>query len=254
MAKRTHEDAELTKQAILDSAFRLFSRRGYESTSLSDIARFAGVTRGALYWHFKDKGQILVELCEKVNLDRMKSDALAEAADPREEDPLSKIVLWLKECGDDSIIGISGCGPACISMALYYLTGDESLTPDRIANYSMKNGYYVSGVGTAWALLEDVPALYGIHVTQQKIREYNLRDALDEGSIIICSMSAGDFTASGHFIVIYGYDEEGYLINDPNCVARSREHWSWDRLEKQIKNIWIYSSGQTKVMDYDSLR
>ena len=67
-------------------------------------------------------------------------------------------------------------------------------------------------------------------------------------------MSAGDFTASGHFIVIYGYDEEGYLINDPNCVARSREHWSWDRLEKQIKNIWIYSSGQTKVMDYDSLR
>lgn len=159
-----------------------------------------------------------------------------------------------EEYGDDSIIGISGCGPACISMALYYLTGDESLTPDRIANYSMKNGYYVSGVGTAWALLEDVPALYGIHVTQQKIREYNLRDALDEGSIIICSMSAGDFTASGHFIVIYGYDEEGYLINDPNCVARSREHWSWDRLEKQIKNIWIYSSGQTKVMDYDSLR
>ncbi len=104
MAKRTHEDAELTKQAILDSAFRLFSRRGYESTSLSDIARFAGVTRGAIYWHFKDKGQILVELCEKVNLDRMKSDALAEAADPREEDPLSKIVLWLKECGDDSSV------------------------------------------------------------------------------------------------------------------------------------------------------
>ena len=59
MPKRTHEDAERTKQAILESALRLFSRRGYESTSLSDIARFAGVTRGAIYWHFKDKGQIL---------------------------------------------------------------------------------------------------------------------------------------------------------------------------------------------------
>ena len=46
MPKRTHEDAERTKQAILESALRLFSRRGYESTSLSDIARFAGVPEG----------------------------------------------------------------------------------------------------------------------------------------------------------------------------------------------------------------
>lgn len=160
-----------------------------------------------------------------------------------------------EEYGDDSNIGISGCGPTCVSMALYYLTGDESLTPDRIADYSMKNGYYVTGVGTAWALLEDVPALYGINVTQQKIREYNLNEALDEGSVIICSMSEGDFTVAGHFIVIYGYDSEGYLVNDPNCVARSREHWPWDRLEKQIKNIWVYSTvGGMKVTDYSSTR
>lgn len=160
-----------------------------------------------------------------------------------------------EEYGDNSMIGIAGCGPTCISMALYYLTGDENLTPDRIADYSMKNGYYVSGVGTAWALLEDVPALYGIQVTQQKIREYNVKDALKEGSVIICSMGEGDFTASGHFIVIYGYDSEGYLVNDPNCVARSREHWSWDRLENQIKNIWFYNNGgMTRITDYSSSR
>lgn len=147
-----------------------------------------------------------------------------------------------EEYGDGSNIGISGCGPTCVSMALYYLTGDESLTPDKIADYSMKNGYYVTGVGTAWALLEDVPALYGISVTQQKIREYNLKEALDANGVIICSMGEGDFTAAGHFIVVYGYDREGFLVNDPNCVARSREHWSWDRLEKQIKNIWVYSN------------
>lgn len=156
------------------------------------------------------------------------------------------------EYGDDSNIGIAGCGPTCISMALYYLTGNENLTPDVIADYSMTNGYYVPGVGTAWALLEDVPALYGIEVSQLKIREENMKQVLDEGGILICSMSAGDFTASGHFIVIYGYDSQGFLVNDPNCVARSRMHWEWDRLERQIKNLWAYSNNRGTVSYYDA--
>ncbi len=104
MPKRTHEDAERTKQAILESALRLFSRRGYESTSLSDIARFAGVTRGAIYWHFKDKGQILVELCEFIDNDRASHDLLKRAAEPNEKEPLSRIKEWLIECGTDSSI------------------------------------------------------------------------------------------------------------------------------------------------------
>jgi hypothetical protein len=54
-------------------------------------------------------------------------------------------------------------------------------------------------------------------------------------------MAPGDFTAAGHFIVLYGYDEEGFLVNDPNCAARSRQHWSWNVLEGQIKNMWAYS-------------
>lgn len=104
MPKRTHEDAERTKQAILESALRLFSRRGYESTSLSDIARFAGVTRGAIYWHFKDKGQILVELCEYLDSDKGFHDLLKQASDPSEPQPLQKIKEWLRECGTDSSI------------------------------------------------------------------------------------------------------------------------------------------------------
>lgn len=145
--------------------------------------------------------------------------------------------------GDGSNIGLAGCGPTCISMALYYLTGDESLTPDVIGDYSMKNGYYVSGVGTAWALLEEVPAMYGVEVMQQSINEENLKQALDWGGVAICSMSEGDFTAAGHFIVIYGYDSDGFLVNDPNCVARSRQHWDWDSLRRQIKNVWVYQNG-----------
>ena len=40
--------------------------------------------------------------------------------------------------------------------------------------------------------------------------------------------------------MIYGYDSEGFCVNDSNCVARSREKWTYDRIKKQIKHIWVY--------------
>lgn len=151
------------------------------------------------------------------------------------------------EYGDGSNVGLSGCGPTCLSMVLYYLLGDENLTPDVIAEYSMENGYYMSGTGTAWKLLEDVADMYGLNVWQPKNSEWMLKNELDKGSVIICSMKPGDFTAGGHFIVIYGYDSEGFLINDPNCVARSRRKWTYDEIGRQIKNTWTYSGGTAGI-------
>lgn len=147
--------------------------------------------------------------------------------------------------GDNSVVGLSGCGPTALSMVLYYLTGDESLTPDMLAEYSMKNGYYISGTGTAWLLLENVPPRYGISVDQPDASRKGMEQALDKGQVIICSMGPGDFTIGGHFVVIYGYDEEGFLLNDPNCVARSRKSWTWEQLKDQIKHIWVFGKGDS---------
>lgn len=143
--------------------------------------------------------------------------------------------------GDGSCVGLAGCGPTCLSMALYYLTGNDRLTPDKVASYSMENGYYVSGTGTAWALLEEMPSLYGVTVGTVEVSETAMKAKLDQGQILIVSLGAGDFTVNGHFVVVYGYDEDGFLINDPNCVARSRQSWSYSRLERQIKSIWSFA-------------
>lgn len=143
--------------------------------------------------------------------------------------------------GDDSNIGLAGCGPVSLSMALYYLTKDETLTPDKIASYSMEHGYYMSGTGTAWALMKEVPPLYGVKVNQPGINEQIMKAELDKGNVIICAMRPGDFTAAGHFIVIYGYDKKGFKVNDPNCVARSRRSWSYEQIGNQIKNLWSFS-------------
>lgn len=142
--------------------------------------------------------------------------------------------------GMGSNVGLSGCGPTCMSMILYYLTGNETLTPDKIANYAMDNGYYVEGTGTAWALMKDVPGLYGVRVSEPEISEYAWREALGKGRVLICAMSAGDFTVAGHFIVIYGYDENGFMVNDPNCVARSKRRWRFDEIRGQVKMVWGY--------------
>lgn len=142
--------------------------------------------------------------------------------------------------GGDNCIGLTGCGPTCLSMVLFCLTRDEAFTPDRIAAYSIENNYYVEGTGTAWALMEDIPKLYDLKVTKPRMSERVMKSVLDDGEIIICAMGKGDFTISGHFIVIYGYDEKGFKVNDPNCVARSRRRWTFEELEPQIKNIWAY--------------
>ena len=64
MARKTKQQALETRQHILDVAMRLFSQQGVSSTSLADIAQAAGVTRGAIYWHFKNKSELFSEIWE----------------------------------------------------------------------------------------------------------------------------------------------------------------------------------------------
>ncbi|MGI9275087.1 MAG: TetR family transcriptional regulator [Endozoicomonas sp.] len=59
MVRRTKEEAEETRRFLLKTALKLFSERGIKSVTLAQIAKEAGVTRGAIYWHFRDKADML---------------------------------------------------------------------------------------------------------------------------------------------------------------------------------------------------
>ncbi|WP_139838784.1 multidrug efflux transporter transcriptional repressor AcrR [Xenorhabdus vietnamensis] len=63
MARKTKQQANQTRQQIIEAAIKAFSERGVSATSLSDIATSAGVTRGAIYWHFKNKTDLLSVVC-----------------------------------------------------------------------------------------------------------------------------------------------------------------------------------------------
>lgn len=139
-----------------------------------------------------------------------------------------------------SSIGISGCGPTCLAMVSYALTGDSSVTPLKTAQYSEARGYYVEGTGTSWELMTTGASDFGITGKELPLDEAHMKQELDAGHPIICAMGAGDFTTAGHFIMIYGYDKKGFRVNDPNCRYRSEKYWSYKTLSSQIKNLWSY--------------
>lgn len=62
MARKTKQQALETRNQIIDAAINRFSEDGVSATSLADIAQAAGVTRGAIYWHFKNKADLLNEI------------------------------------------------------------------------------------------------------------------------------------------------------------------------------------------------
>ena len=68
MTRRTKADAQTTRNNLLDAAEQLFQLRGVSHTSLNDIAVAAGTTRGAIYWHFKDKADLFNAMMERVTL------------------------------------------------------------------------------------------------------------------------------------------------------------------------------------------
>ena len=66
MARRTKEDAQKTRARILASALSLFSKKGYEHTTFTDIAARLKMTKGAVYWHFDSKEKLLVTLVDEM--------------------------------------------------------------------------------------------------------------------------------------------------------------------------------------------
>jgi TetR/AcrR family transcriptional regulator, acrAB operon repressor len=81
MVRRTKEEAQETRNRILDAAERVFLERGVSRTSLNEIAAAAGVTRGAIYWHFQDKSDVFNAMMMRVTLPL--EDAMRRIDDPQ---------------------------------------------------------------------------------------------------------------------------------------------------------------------------
>lgn len=89
MARRTKAEAQETRTQLLDTAEAVFREKGVSRTTLTDIASAAGVTRGAIYWHFENKADLFVAMCDRATLPL--ETMFDSVADPDLPDPLAKL-------------------------------------------------------------------------------------------------------------------------------------------------------------------
>ena len=147
---------------------------------------------------------------------------------------------WGYENYGSDMMAITGCGPTCLAMVGYYLTGDgKTYDPAAIAAFSEKNGYYASGYGSSWTLISEGAVKLGLDVTEIPLVEKRIKDNLEVGNPIICAMGPGDFTTTGHYIVLVGLKDGKFVINDPNSQDNSEKLWSYEQIQGQIRNLWV---------------
>lgn len=157
-------------------------------------------------------------------------------------DSVPLFVQWDKRWGYEKYSGnffaASGCGPTTLSMVVVYLTHDREASPIAVAKYSKEAGYSVDGSGSSWTLISEGCRHYGVKAKAVALDESRMKAELDEGHPIVVNVGPGDFTDTGHFMVITGYDDEGFSINDPNSIEKSGKRWLFKNISSQIRAVW----------------
>ncbi len=155
------------------------------------------------------------------------------------------LIQWDERWGyykyGETSIAVEGCGPTALAMVISGLTGNNKVTPTKVADFSLKNGYYVNGTGTSWDLMTKGAEAFGLTVKEIPLAKNTIYNALENEHPIICSMRPGDFTRTGHFIVLVGIENGKIKVNDPNSKKRSSKLWTYEELKPQIKNLWEFT-------------
>lgn len=167
-------------------------------------------------------------------------------AEELQQDGIPLFQQWDQRWGyvtyGNDIIAIDGCGPTCMSMVYTGLTGKSNYTPADMADFCMENNYYNQETGTSWSLMLNGARKLELESKRIDVSGKSIKREIKAGRPVIASMEPGDFTTTGHFIVLTGLTEEGTVqVNDPNSIENSQKDWEMKTLVGQIKAAWSYS-------------
>ena len=181
-----------------------------------------------------------------LNYPEKKNNSPAETVEETRSGEIPLLLQWDERWGyqnyGDSMFAVNGCGPTALSMVIVGLTENKQATPYQVAQYAEKNGYYVEGVGSSWNMMTDVGSYFGIQGSEIPLGKDSIQTELELGHPIICAMRPGDFTTTGHFIVLAGMKDGKICVHDPNSKKRSEKLWDYETLEGQINNLWSFTT------------
>ncbi len=137
--------------------------------------------------------------------------------------------------GQKKSVASSGCGAACLSMVITYLTDNESQTPHTLFADAYANGDY-TGYGLSHEAIDRLASAHGIEGAWVESSEIVIVHALKDGYPIIAHMGPGTFTNDGHYILLRGVTEDGrILVNDPNSKRRSARAYPFHLIDRETK-------------------
>jgi len=151
--------------------------------------------------------------------------------------------------GESTTIGKSGCGPTSAAMLLATLTGDTSINPKTECKWALEHGYKALKSGTYYGYFVPAFKRYGlmcrwlnaanIYGNASSAYHAQAKAALDNGHYVIACMGKGNWTSSGHYVVVYGIDRDTVYINDPASTKKARVEGSYSMFKKQVKYYWV---------------
>lgn len=137
------------------------------------------------------------------------------------------------------MFGLSGCGPATLSMICINKFHDPKYTPEYMGQFSTENGYVMDGKGSFWTLIGEGGEKLGLDVMELNPRKEDILWYLQEGNPVVCIMGPGEFTRTGHFIILTKYVDGKIEIRDSASVEKSNKLWTYEELGDQIQNAWV---------------
>lgn len=164
-------------------------------------------------------------------------------------DPRWKAVDYSAK-GEKTTIGASGCGPTAMAMVLA-TWADSDVTPETECAWALSHGYKAPHSGTYYGYFVPAAKRYGltcrrlntssIYGNSGSVHHNTVRDALDRGCLVIACMGKGQWTSSGHYVLIYAIDSKAGVvyINDPASTKAVRVHGNYSVFRTQVKYYWV---------------
>lgn len=147
-------------------------------------------------------------------------------------------------------IASSGCGTTCAAMVLATLLNDATILPDFTAKLCVNNRFRTVNDGTDFKFFPFIAKKYNL----QLIEIYKTDEAvkhLQNGALVICSMTKGYFTTGGHFILAYNVKDGNIIVHDPNSTVRTKA--TIEIFKQQCQKYFIFTKTEVKTMNWKEI-
>ena len=150
--------------------------------------------------------------------------------------------------GEKTTIRASGCGPTAMAMVLA-TWADPSVDPKTECAWALAHGYKAPHQGTYYGYFEPAGARYGLEVDRlnwtniygraTSPHHETVKEAIERGDLVIACMGKGNWTSSGHYVLVWDIRGETIYINDPASTKAHRVRGDYALFKKQVKYYWV---------------